>query len=326
MTVDLDALKAVRPGDATPTESFLTTERARLVELATLSKVPTIGQRTHHARSHRAGRGRRWWLLIPAAAVFTAATTVYALTAAPDPAPTGVTCRFDAKTTSIIDAVSGDPTVDCAALWRRTRDSDPPALQAYRIDESVLVLRADDSPPDGAIPIDPRAGADAPPNTALIELDARLHDYASGLRSTPCIPFDETVDRVNADLTDLRLTDTWIVRAEAPTAPSWCGLAYLDADARAVVVRGVDPIRWTAERSTPQEVGYRNLGHAVANAVDTECLSVDDAADRTRAIADSLGFAGAEIHTTVDRLAQCSRVTLTVTGSINIVIRGPRST
>jgi hypothetical protein len=244
---------------------------------------------------------------------------VYAATRSDGPEPTRVTCQFDAGTTSVVDAVSSDPTEDCRALWEQTHDGTAPALRAYQVGGSVLVLRADADPPAGAVALEDADPSEPQVNRAA-ELDAWLHDYASGLWSEPCIPYDTAVTEVTSKLTELELTDTWTVTPEPPGTSDACGLGFLDPESNSVVVRGVDAARWTAERTTPAEVAYRTLGHAVSDAVSAGCLTATLATTRARTTAASLGYPDANIRTVVDPAATCSRATVTVAGSVNITI------
>jgi len=320
MATDLDVLHELRPDDVVPSAAFLTDERARLLAHATREVAGPPRRVTRVRRS----RVRRRWAVLPIAAVLAGATAVYAVTRSDDANPTRVACRFDAGTTSVVDATTGDPVADCTALWARTHAGAAPALRAYRVDGSVLVLRADADAPSGAEPLGSPAPSAADATAALTELEARLLDYASGLRSQPCVPFVDAVQQVEADVADLGLADRWTVRAEPPALAASCGLAFLAPETAEVVVRGVDVGRWTAERSAPSEVAVRDLAHAIAAAIADGCLPVDGAAARAREIADTAGYPMAVVRTVVDRDADCSRVTVTVGGSVDVVVRGPR--
>jgi len=322
MATDLELVRALRADDVAPTDEFLAEERARLMNLlGTTEQAGPFGQSV--PRRARRASGRRW-VAVPVAAVLLGATAVYAATRSDGPEPTRVACQFDSRTTSVVDAVSGDPTEDCRALWEQTHGGAAPALRAYQVGGSVLVLRADADPPAGAVELDTDDSSEPPVNRAG-ELDAWLHDYASGLWSEPCIPFDVAVGAVTSKLAELGLDETWTVAPEPPGSSDACGLGFLDPDAGRVVVRGVDAARWTAERTTPAEVGFRDLGHAVAGEVGSGCLTAAEATTRARDIAASLGFPGANLRTVIDPASTCSRATVTVAGSMNITVYGPDS-
>jgi hypothetical protein len=322
MATDLELVRALRADDVAPTDEFLAEERARLMHLlGTTEQAGRLAQRVSR-RARRASRRR--WVAVPVAAVLLGGTAVYAATRSDGPEPTRVTCQFDSRTTSVVDAVSGDPTEDCRALWEQTHDGAAPALRAYKVGDSVLVLRAEADPPAGAVELDTDGSSEPPVNRAG-ELDAWLHDYASGLWSEPCIPYDVAVGAVTSKVAELGLDETWTVAPEPPGSRDACGLGFLDPDSSTIVVRGVDLTHWTAERTTPGEVAYRNLGHAVAGEVGSGCLTATQATTRARDIAASLGFPDASIRTIIDPAATCSRATVTVAGSVNITVYGPDS-
>ena len=325
MTTDLDVLTRLRPDDVVPDDDFLQRERNQL--LATWGAVTPDSRGARRRSARRGGEGgrprRARWIVVPVAVLVVGASAVYAATRGSVSDPTRVTCRFDAGTTSVIDAVSGDPVADCTALWDRTHSSPVPALRAYRVGGAVVVLRADADPPPGAetLPVD------AAPDRAVVaaaELDARLHDYGTGLYSEPCIPYADAVARVEADVVALGLAGSWTVRADPPPATDACGLGFLDPETSTVVVRGVDRTQWTRERGVPAEEALRSLGRAVVDAVEAECVAAATAAERARRTATAQGYPAAEVRTVVDGDAGCSRVTVTAAGAVHLVVHGPR--
>ena len=78
---------------------------------------------------------RRWAIPIAAAAVLTTAATAWAVMH-----DSSNSTAFQCPDNAIIDAVTGDPVLDCANEWRRDNETEPPPMVAYDNGRGVVVV------------------------------------------------------------------------------------------------------------------------------------------------------------------------------------------
>ena len=251
--------------------------RPELVERVRNDLMATIDQATPHHASTPVGPPdrrrvhRRWASLAAAAVVSTTAAAGWALTRT-DADSTAVQCPGN----TIIDAVTGDPVIDCSNEWRRSNGTEPPAMVAYdNGNGGVTVLAASDTVPDRFTELEPGSVQ----TTDLIQLSAALGDVGNGLTSG-C--YDEGAARgiVRSVLDQVGLA-SWTVLIDDTRPP--------DGDARCadfVVDAANDQVRLIGiERAMTAAHPYRSYATALAERLAAVCTSLEDAAALTRSLA-----------------------------------------
>lgn len=266
---------------------------------------------------------RRWTIPIAAALVATTAAAAYAFTVSSSDS-TAVECP-----TGIYDAVTGDPVADCSNEWRRANNSEPPAMTAYDNGSGgVTVLLADDPIPDEYTVLEPGPFQ----NSSLIELEASLDDYGTGL-SSGC--FDEPAARqiIQPDLDRLGLTG-WTITVDTSrpaNGTELCAAAIVFPEEQQVQIIGLSN---EAASSDP----YTRFAATLSEQLATECVGMDEAVSLTRALAEStdIRINGANIELTEeagvlainaaeDSTATCTRADVNVGGRVEVTLRGPNN-
>lgn len=230
---------------------------------------------------------------------------------------TSVGCHLADGGVSVVDAVTGDPVVDCGRVWEQETGTVPPPLVAYDNGSGgIEVIPAAEAAPGGWQQLEPGIAQDP----ALIELEAALDDMAGGL-SADCYLLREARQVAEAELDRLDLGG-WTVTATRGEADGnqTCTYFYLDADRSEVVLI---PLPFVAP---PQGAPFTVFAEELDQALADDCLTVGDAAELARQIgADAgLGGAGLVIHEVIDESA-CTRADINVGGTVEATLRGPSS-
>jgi hypothetical protein len=329
MNDPLDVVRQITPPVEASPELL---ERVRNDLMTTITQSDDQDHHEHQEPDHQATprplrRRRRWVAPVAAAAVLTTAAAGWAALRGDSTTNTTLSCPTPDDQTAIVQAVTGDPVVDCAADWRRAYDTEPPPMVAYDDGNgAVAVLPEGEAPPDGYVALDPGPHQD----TTVIELTAALADVGTGMASG-C--FDEAAARdvVQRELSRLGLSD-WTITvdgARPPTGPASCADALVRAEQRQVQLIGTGP--------RPAEPNpYTAFGAELEQRLSAECLGLDAAADLTRSVAaateivinghpiDLSEESGVLVLSQVpDPGAECSRADVVVGGSVEVTLRGP---
>lgn len=272
-------------------------------------------------------RRRRWLVPATAALVLTTAAAAWAVNR-PISESTALECRHTGGS-AIIDAVTGDPVLDCSNEWWRANGTEPPAMVAYDNGSGgVTVLLATDTAPEGYSELKPGRSLDP----SLIHLEAALDDVAGGL-SSGC--YDETTARdiTRNDLDRFGFANWTITVDEArrPDGESLCAYFILDP-----TMQQVELIGMTA--SAPGANPFQPYAKELAEELEATCLSLDTAASLARALAvetrvtiDGTSIEFTEqagmlvINEVEDPAADCALSTVNVGGQVVVTLRGPRS-
>ncbi len=210
MSDEFELLRRLRPPTAGPDPALVADERNALMALITEAPRP-LPQPIPPDGDRRRRRRQRW--LAPVVLVVSGATAAAGWAVfRPDPRTlTSVSCGD-----STIGSSTGDPVADCAALWRREKGTEPPALVAYEgPGGGIWVLPEGEEPPAGSKPLHQSFRQE----TAIIELQDELGDVARGLRSA-CHSEADARRLVTTQLERLGLTGWKItVRAAEPAIP-----------------------------------------------------------------------------------------------------------
>jgi hypothetical protein len=303
VTDELDHVRDLRPSVAPPSRQLVETERTRLMIV--------MDRETRHETPNPT-RGRRW--LVPGAVIVALATAAagYVVATRDLGTTTEISCPD-----AITDAVTGNPVLDCANLWRQQNGTEPPPLVAYDNQRGgIHVVPADAKVPAEWTPLEAGFAQDA----RLIELDAALADYGDGLNAQ-CYTPEAAKPIAESTLERLDLAD-WTVRIdhEREGGDGTCAAHALDSEARSVLVFAFKV------GSPPPDVPYVRLASAVQAQIDHQCLGRDEAVDTVRRIAAGLDIeesaSGLVIHSVPDLSARCSRTDINVGGRIAVTVRG----
>jgi hypothetical protein len=214
-------------------------------------------------------------------------------------------------------AASGDDVADCAQF--RTDARLPALVDPYAFTYQgihFVVSRA-------GVPAEVRkvAVAPLPPAqvAALHELEAALDDWVDGPNAS-CFTVTEAEDYTRQTLTRIGLTG-WTTRVfedrENPT-PGPCATLVPFTDQHVVEVR--------EDSRKPHLPDPANVSSSVFSAaaglhdqVATKCLSLADAKRVARSLVDPID----EVTAVPDEAARCTRVDMTVGGTIFVTLRGP---
>lgn len=215
-----------------------------------------------------------------------------------------------------IDLVTGDPVVDCAAIWVQETGEQAPPLAAYDNGTGgIAVLPAEAPVPDGWQPLE--AGASTDPR--VVELQAALDDHVAGLPSA-CHDTSSAQQVVGRELERLAL-EGWSITTDGPDpdGEDTCAYFRIDASQPRVVLYPLDGME------PPDDAPYVRFARALGPAVGERCLTLPDAAQEAIRIAADVGIPpeGLTIHEIVDEDATCTRVHLGVAGAIEVRLRGP---
>jgi hypothetical protein len=303
VTDELDRIRDLRPSVAPPSRQLVETERTRFM---------TVIDRETQNETHNRTRARKRWLL-PGAAIVALATAAAGYAIARD---VGTTTEVSCPD-GIVDAVTGDPVVDCANLWRQQNGTEPPQLVAYDNRRGgIEVVPADADVPAEWIPLEAGSAQDA----RLIELDAALADYGDGLNAQ-CYTPQAAQPIAESALQRLDLAN-WTVRIDRNRegGDGTCATHRLDPETRSVVVFAFEM------GSPPADAPHLRLASAVQAQVDDQCLGRDEAVDTVRRIAADLDIDESRgeliIHSVPDPSAACSRTDINVGGRIEATVRG----
>ncbi len=289
--------------------------RVRKEFMTTIAQAPQTASGPSRTR-------RRWTLPIAAAALLSTAAAGWAILHDPSDS-TALQCPDNV----VIDAVTGDPIVDCSNEWRRHNDTEPPRMTAYDNGlGGVVVLVVGDPVPDGYTELEPGPFQ----NTALIELEAALGDAGSGLASG-CYDEVSATTIAQSELDRLELT-AWTVTVDEnrrPDGASTCAYFIVDPALQQVQLIGL-----------PVESNGMGPYGAYAAALDQQlaanCVGLADAAALTRRMAADteivvdgtrIEFTEAAgvltINLVEDPGATCTRADVNVGGRVEVTLRGP---
>jgi hypothetical protein len=261
------------------------------------------------------GRSRRLSrhpLLIALAVLIVAAATGAgwaALSGGPARETTAVDCKIDGQLGTVIDAMSGDPAADCAAIW----PAPVPKLQAY--DDGIggiAVIPASEKPPAGWTPIESQ-------DVALIILQERLDDHINGLNSD-CFTPTQATTFAQQQLDRLGLAG-WSITTRSGAEQCYGGLA--DAQARTVTLLPM------GDQSGPAKWPPRHLADTL-RPLTQECLSLAAMKSEVVQRATALGMSSTVendrkyvLRAVEDDTLRCATVTESVTGTAYVIVRGP---
>jgi len=280
-------------------------------------------------RSRPARRRLRRPLVVVLAVVAVAAATGagWALTRGSARETTAVDCMIGGGTT-VINATSGDPASDCAAVW----PAPVPKLQAYDNGlGGVSVIPASEKAPATWTPI-------ASQDVALIELQESLDDNINGLDST-CFDSGAATTFAQQQLARLGLIG-WSVqtRSSSQTAPpaqagnaapgvsgsELCYGGFADPQAKTVTLMGSP-----GDQSGPASWPPHQLADSL-RPLTQQCLSLSAMASAVEQRATALGMSQTvendrnyALSATRDDTMRCATVYETVMGTTDVVVRGP---
>lgn len=268
--------------------------------------------------SHRGGVPRRSMVLAAALACLSLAAVGWAVYHSVAET-TEVACHLGENDVAHVDAVTGNPVADCAAVWRRQTGSEPPPLAAYANGRGgVAVIPEDASVPGGWRELE--AGVAQDPRVA--ELRAALGDYIDGLKAD-CHPLDSARTVATRELDRLGLNQ-WQVVAErgAADGENTCTFFVLNSPEQQVVLLPLDRTPNTGDAA------YKALATKLGQALNQECLSLEDAAARTRKLAADVGIdpdKGLVVDQASDETTRCARADVNPGGRATVTIRGPQT-
>jgi len=227
----------------------------------------------------------------------------------------------------VIDAVTGDPVLDCANEWRRANGTEPPPMVAFDNGRGgVAVQVAGDAVPDGYTALDPGAFQ----NAVLIELESSLDDVATGLESG-CYDDVAATEITRQELDRLGLAE-WTITVDddrRPDGVATCAVSIVEAELQQVQLFG---IAGGGSDSNP----YATYAAALEQQLSGSCVGLDEAADLARTLAAStevvvdgtrIDFteeaAVLVIHMVETADASCTRSHVNVGGQVEVTLRGP---
>jgi len=314
MSDPLDTVRDLAPPVGAQPELL---ERVRNDLMATITQPP----QSEAASTPRRTR-RRWAIPIAAAAVLTTAAGGWAILL-----NSSDSTELQCPDNVVIDAVTGDPVLDCANEWRRDNETEPPPMVAYENGRGgVAVLLEGDAVPDGYTALGPGPFQ----NTALIELEAALGDVGTGLESS-CYDHVAATEITRRELDRLGLAE-WTVTVDddrRPDGAATCAYFIVDADLQQVQLIGLP-----GGSNAPDP--YRNYAVALDEQLRASCVGVDEAADLVRTLAadTEIVVAGTRIdfteeagvlfiHIIEDPDAACTHADVNVGGRVEVTLRGP---
>jgi hypothetical protein len=318
----LELLAGIAPvSDEDAVTAFGEAGRERLLE--GITRLSPGGDRPAQRRYRRP-------LVIAFAVVAVAAATgaAWAMTHRNARETTAVDCMIDGGTT-VIDATSGDPAADCAAVW----PAPVPKLQAY--DDGlggVAVIPSSEKAPASWTPI-------ASQDLALIELQESLDDNIDGLDSS-CFGSSAATTFAQQQLTRLGFVG-WTVDVRPPvqqqnaqppsgtkSAPTAAGSAdcyggFADPTSRTVTLMGsgnqAGPASWPPHRLADS---LRPLTHDCLSlaAMKREVVQRATSVGMSRTVENDHNYV---LDATRDDTMRCASVRETVGGTTHVIVRGP---
>jgi len=261
---------------------------------------------------HSRRRPRRAVVIALAVLVVAAATGAgWALTHGPARETTSVDCLIHGVT-SVIEATSGDPAADCAAIW----PAPVPKLQAY--DDGlggVTVIPSSETPPAGWTPI-------ASQDVALIELQDSLDDHINGLGSA-CFDASAATTFAQRQLNRLGFVD-WTIQVRPSSNPVPC-YSGSDPEPGSKTVTLIDFGNQAGAANSPPHEFADSL-----RPLTQECLSLRAMESAVEQRAASLGMSQTvendhnyALKATEDDTMRCATVYSDVAGTDDVVVRGP---
>jgi hypothetical protein len=255
---------------------------------------------------------RRPLVLAVAALVVLAATgAAWALTHGSARETTAVDCEIGGGTT-VINATSGDPAADCAAIW----PSPVPKLRAYDNGlGGVAVIPASEDAPAGWTPIPTQ-------DVALIQLQESLDDHINGLDSS-CFssPAAQTFARQQLERLGLIGWTVGVRSGAVPETNCYGGLADANSKTLTLIPMG--------DQSGAANWPPRRLADSL-RPLTSECLSLAAMKSEVAQRATALGISQTvendhnyKLSATKDHTMPCATVYETVGGTTEVVIRGP---
>jgi hypothetical protein len=267
-------------------------------------------------------------IAVAALVVFAATGAAWALTRGSARETTAVDCRIGGGTT-VIDATSGNPATDCAAIW----PAPVPKLQAYDNGiGGIAVIPASETAPAGWTAIESQ-------DVALIVLQESLDDNVNGLDSA-CFSSARATTFAQQQLDRLGLVGwTTAVRpaAQQPNTPAPVGTKSAPTTAGPADCYGgyADP---TTKTVTLMAMGDQSGAatwppHKLADSLrplTQECLSLSAMENEVVQRATALGMSQTvenasnyQLKTVKDDTMRCATVTESVTGTAYVIVRGP---
>ena len=226
-------------------------------------------------------------------------------------------------------ALTGDPALDCSNEWRRVNGTEPPPMAAYDNGGGVVVVVVVGEPvPEGFTKLDTSTYQ----TTALIELKAEIYDIGLGI-SSGCLDVTEAraVIRRSLDQVGLDAWDITVDEAQAPDGTNSCANVEIDPGQNVVQIVSMNAVDYVRSSGT-----FGEFSRALDAGLKAQCLNLDGAADLTRSVAATTPdnydpfdgqttalIDGLEIDRVVDPTASCTRVAVSVGGSLFVTLRGP---
>ena len=312
----IEQLRDIDPVDGDALASSWSTSQAKQGLFQEITQMPTAT--TSPPDRRRRGVPRRAMLVAATIGALSVATLAGAAGLFSSTS-TGVGCQLPDDTIAIERATTGDPAVDCAAVWQRETGESPPELTAYaNSDGGIVVVPATDDVPDDwqALP----AGVSLDP--AVVELESALDDIADGLRSDCHLP--ASAERVVERELDRLGLNGWTTRAERGDADGveTCTYYYLDPANRQVALIPLDGI------VRPADDPHTEFARHLADQLDANCHDLAAAEATTRSLGSDAGLQAPgqlTIKTATDPDADCTRADVTVGGTVQVTLRGPEA-
>jgi hypothetical protein len=221
---------------------------------------------------------------------------------------------------AIIDAVTGNPVTDCAAIWRHSFRQAVPQLAVYANAGWVVVLPAEQRPWAGSV----RLPSGFVMNTGLIVLNEWLQDYVNGLNSK-CYSSGAAVAAARGELASLGLSG-WNVSAQPPAAngtTTCANTGLIFASQRMVQVQTAGPQssgKLLTQQMQPLATALRQI--------ESSCEDLAAAATAAKAAATHFGLnlsiaAGAQFQEVTVPDAHCTSAYLELGGATFLTLRGP---
>ena len=263
-----------------------------------------------HDRSRRVRR-RPLVIALAALVVFAATGAAWALTRGSARETTAVDCKIGGGTT-VIDATSGNPAADCAAIW----PAPVPKLQAYDNGiGGIAVIPASETAPAGWTAIESQ-------DVALIVLQERLDDNIVGLDSA-CFGSARATTFAQQQLDRLGFVGWTIAVRSAAAGPADCYGGYADPTIKTVTLMAM------GDQSGAATWPPHKLADSLRPLTE-ECLSLPAMANEVVQRATGLGMSQTvenasnyQLKTVKDDTLRCATVTESVTGTAYVIVRGP---
>lgn len=223
------------------------------------------------------------------------------------------TTRIVCPGNDVIAAVSGDPVADCAEALRHL-GIDPPEMEAFTNEAGAVIVQETG---DDAADLQP-LGEDFRQDTAIIELEASINDVTIGLEAS-CYTTEEAIPIVESAVNRVGLDWSIDVISEAD-GEARCAYGFPQPERSSVGLISIDAPLPSDEQ--PPDI---ELGRQLHNALEAECLNLDEAAAVVERLANELDMEEmmSSITQTTDDQATCTRATVTAGGAVFVNLRGP---